>query len=630
MKTLNFENLVSYIKNKTIIEPFFIISKIYLISKIRNKSDNGDDILKSVYPYIFENDDFNYDDNFILKYIDFFSFENEDDFLGNLYESTLNKKQKKDYGKFYTRENNVIDYMLDLANYNNDIILEPSCGSGLFLTSMIERLKKNNKYSDKEKLDIIFNNFYAIDIDEFACKLTEINVLIKTIDLIKKVVKNCNSLKLNKLNIVCQNFIDYKELNKNNLIIGNPPYITYYGKRSRNMTEEKRKKFNQFDFVINKKGNNKFNSIMFFIENGIKSLKEHGRLIFIIDITFFETAFIDLRKYILENCLINSITVNLSEFENVASGQVIIELQKENIVYPTEHKCKWIDYKTRKHIFISQDKWYDDKDTYKIKTDLNKIENIINEKIKAFPTLDFYYPKKSLRTCCALTGRTEEFIVEKDKKTNNIIFPYLEGFKGIKNKFGSPKNKLYLEYDYEKQLRISEEFKVELEKIGVKNKKRVTLGDKEMYLSPKIFIRQSANEIIATYTEKPFAANNSIYVLSDKNKDSESKNKLKYVCGILNSDLITFYSKINNIIRGGNGKTPQIKISDLKKIRINIDKKNFNNIVSIVEELLNERNVENNLVQLNKLVYSIYNITKEEVKYIENYLGKYKTNNVSN
>ena len=112
--------------------------------------------------------------------------------------------------------------------------------------------------------------------------MTEINILIKTIDLIKKVVKNCNSLKLNKLNIVCQNFIDYTELNKNNLIIGNPPYITYYGKRSRNMTEEKRKKFNQFDFVINKKGNNKFNSIMFFIENGIKSLKEHGRLIFII------------------------------------------------------------------------------------------------------------------------------------------------------------------------------------------------------------------------------------------------------------------------------------------------------------------------------------------------------------
>ena len=151
-----------------------------------------------------------------------------------------------------------------------------------------------------------------------------------------------------------------------------------------------------------------------------------------------------------------------------------------------------------------------------------------------------------------------------------------------------------------------------------------------MYLSPKIFIRQSASEIIATYTEKPFAANNSIYILSDKNKDSESKNKLKYVCGILNSDLITFYSKINNIIRGGNGKTPQIKISDLKKIRLNIDKKNFNNIVSIVEELLKECNVENNLVQLNKLVYSIYNITKEEVKYIENYLGKYKNNNKVN
>ena len=36
------------------------------------------------------------------------------------------------------------------------------------------------------------------------------------------------------------------------LIIGNPPFVTMYGKRSRNMTEEKRAYFNTFDFVQNK------------------------------------------------------------------------------------------------------------------------------------------------------------------------------------------------------------------------------------------------------------------------------------------------------------------------------------------------------------------------------------------
>ena len=43
---------------------------------------------------------------------------------------------------------------------------------------------------------------------------------------------------------------------------------------------------------------------------------------------------------------------------------------------------------------------------------------------------------------------------------------------------------------------------------------------------------------------------------------------LKYTCGVLNSDLVTFYCRINKIIRAEKGKTPQIKISDLKDVRI--------------------------------------------------------------
>ena len=36
---------------------------------------------------------------------------------------------------------------------------------------------------------------------------------------------------------------------KFSLVIGNPPFVTMYGKRSRNMTEEKRAYYNTFDFV---------------------------------------------------------------------------------------------------------------------------------------------------------------------------------------------------------------------------------------------------------------------------------------------------------------------------------------------------------------------------------------------
>ena len=44
------------------------------------------------------------------------------------------------------------------------------------------------------------------------------------------------------------------------------------------------------------------------------------------DIAFFETAFVDLRRYIVQNYTIKSITRGLQAFEGVASGQLIIDV----------------------------------------------------------------------------------------------------------------------------------------------------------------------------------------------------------------------------------------------------------------------------------------------------------------
>lgn len=617
----NQKELLKLLKNTGINDDnlFYIASKCYLISKLRTKQDNGDDILKQVYPYIFENDDTNYDDKNMLEIINLMSKEESYDFIGELYEKTMNIKKKKDIGMFYTREDKVTNYMINLCNIDSDTkILEPSCGSGIFLLNIFDKYIKNSKDIEKDLISF-YSNINCNDFDSNACKITEINILAKTIDYIKKAYKKNNNFKLPKLNIMCKDFIDFKETKKYDLVIGNPPYVTFYGKRSRNMTEEKRKKFNSFDFVINKKGNNKFNMLMFFIENGMKSLKKNGKLVFIIDFAFFETAFIDLRKYLLNNYIIESITENLSEFENVASGQVIISIINQK---PTDnHNTKWINYKDSTEIDINQNIWNNEKNKYKIYKPLNGLTKQINNKCNEFYDLEFYYPNKCLRTCCALTGKTEEFLVDKNKKTNNPIFPYLEGSKGLKEKFGKLTTNKYIEYDYQKQLDISDEFKIELEKLGVKNKKRVTLGDKDMYLSPKIFIRQSATEVICTYTEKPYAANNSIYVLSKKSNSEEEKNKLKYLCGILNSDLISYYARVNNIIRYGLGKQPQIKTSDFKKIKIAYSEKYFNDIIKIVESLLKNQDT-NQLKQLNELVYKIYSINKEEINYINEYLKK--------
>ena len=62
------------------------------------------------------------------------------------------------------------------------------------------------------------------------------------------------------------------------------------------------------------------------------------------------------------------------------------------------------------------------------------------------------YPNKCLRTCCALTGKTEEFIVDPNKEKLHTVFPYLEGSKGLQCKFGALTAERYIKYDYELQI----------------------------------------------------------------------------------------------------------------------------------------------------------------------------------
>ena len=563
--------------------------------------------IQKVYPYIFENSYFSTNKDMIYNYLcgDFFSAD-----------------IKKDYGKFYTKDTKIIDSMINSINILSGKILEPSCGTGDFCIRIIDkivRMQSNKGLSSKQILTYISENFYANDIDMNATCITELRIISLLFPIIKDVYKKNPSFVMSRLHISNIDFVQKNAFNTLfSVVIGNPPFVTMYGKRSRNMTEEKRSYFNTFDFVCNKTGNNKFNISMFFIENGLKYLTENGQLSFVLDISFLETAYKDIRKYLLENYYIESLTMRQKTYKNVASGQIILNVRNirkknPNIIVNDDFK-EIVSY-------IDQNKWINNKNEYKFTMPFNDIEKSIVDKVNNFQSIDELYPGKSLRTCCALTGKTEEFIFDKKDIFNGLVLPYLEGSKGITGKFHNPKPSFNIKMDYNLQIKLSNDFKKELAAVGVKNKKRVTLGDIEAYTHPKIFIRQSAKEIIATFTDQPYAANNSIYILTTKKDDETSVNMLKYICGILNSKLITFYCRINKIIRAENGQTPQIKISDLKKVRICIDKNRFINIIDIVNNLLKEPINERFLSELNNNIYEIYGISEIERKYIESYIS---------
>lgn len=587
------------------VSSFLAASKIFLSNQYFSKSKNGSSLM-DVYPYIFEEDE-------IIENQTVISSASN---ISELYENIVPTAIKKDLGQFYTNDTNIIEMMLSSLDLMSGKILEPSCGVGAFCTKIIEKLI-SKRLPAEFLLTYITDNLYSNDIDINATKIAEINMLSTLLPLIVE-AKNINPLfSMKRLKLFNYDFTKKNLFSeKFKVVIGNPPFVTMYGKRSRNMNEEKRAYYNTFDFVQNKKGNNKFNLSMFFIENGLKSLDKEGQLSFILDLSFLETAFVDMRKYIVQNYHISSFTFGFQGFQNVASGQVIINiLNTKN----ANSKIDVIDLSTDKEYTINQADWNKSENDYKFSLPLDNLQQCINEKINKYKPLSFYYPGKSLRTCCALTGKTEEFIVN-DTSFSGLIFPYLEGSKGIQGKFCKPTPSFSIKYDYDLQIKLSDEFKHELEAIGVKNKKRVTLGDKDAYLAPKLFIRQSAKEIIATYSDEPFAANNSIYILTNKKSDDLSIKMLKYTCGLLNSDLISFYCRINKIIRAEKGQTPQIKISDLKKIKLNINNTYYYDIIDIVDKLIINPDDKFLLQTLNSLVYKAYKITDHEISYIDQYL----------
>ena len=603
-------------KNKIIqtneINIFILEAQKMLCSYFKQKISSKDLCLTDIYPLGDE----------ISNYIDE-PINNLNTKLGTLYESSLTKEARKDMGCFFTNDTSIIDSMINNCDLLSGKILEPSCGTGLFLVEIIKKITsqlQEKNYSSSEILSYILDNIYGNDIDAQVLKIAEINVLSTLIPLIIDAANKNTALKLPALKLFNRDYVQKEAINDQfSLIIGNPPYVTLYGKRSRNMTEEKRAYYNTFDFVQNKNGNNKFNVSMFFIENGLKQLQPEGNLYYILDLSFFETAYTDIRKYILENYQIISITKGLQAFDNVASGQILLKIRNTKC---TNSIVEFKDHSLDKIKHVNQNEWINPKNKYKIIFPAEGFDKIINEKIKEYPRLDTYYPDKALRTCCALTGRTDDFIVNPLNPCSCNIYPYIEGSKGLLDKFSALTPQRYIKYDYDLQIQISNEFKRELTLAGVKNKKRVTLGDKEVYDAPKLFIRQSSFELIATYTEEKIAANNSIYALSNKDYSSEGKNLLKYVCGILNSNLMTYYCRFNNIIRAEKGKTPQIKISDLKDVRINLNEEYFESIVSIVNKLLNNpKEYNQHMDTLNQLVYKLYGINSEEIEYIEKYIA---------
>ena len=191
------------------------------------------------------------------------------EFISNVYEKFIGKENQVDAGAYYT-PTFLVDYIvketvcryLDKTNIGSCKVLDPACGSGIFLVETLRKIIEKNfsleKPNDREEFKtrikrLAQENIFGIDKDESAIQVAIFSVYLTLLDYQNPAeIENFKFPNLLGSNFFVADFFDEKASYNDILhdthfsfIIGNPPWAG--GKKGldnigKNYIKERRKK----------------------------------------------------------------------------------------------------------------------------------------------------------------------------------------------------------------------------------------------------------------------------------------------------------------------------------------------------------------------------------------------------
>jgi type I restriction enzyme M protein len=183
--------------------------------KLDEKSDKRGYIIKQVFE-----DAYNYMKNGILirqviNKINELDFTTKEDrhLFNDIYETILKELQSAgSSGEFYTPRP-VTQFIVDMVDPKlGDIVLDPACGTGGFLISTLNHLKKDVKNLENQK--ILENTLRGIEKKPLPHLLCMTNLILHDIEVPN--IRHDNSLS--------RPLIDYTDKDKVNIVVTNPPF----------------------------------------------------------------------------------------------------------------------------------------------------------------------------------------------------------------------------------------------------------------------------------------------------------------------------------------------------------------------------------------------------------------------
>lgn len=589
----------------------------------------------------------------------------EADVLGSIYEQYLghllkksekraklteNHAHRKEQGIYYTPIY-IVDYIVRntlgelLKDKTIDVekirVLDPACGSGSFLIKAFDVLNEHYAKHDKNysqtqmdfetglpytsKVKILKNNIFGVDLDRQAVEIAQLNLLLK-------IAEKGYRLPLLQENIKCGNSLiedpaiagdkafkweeEFPEIMKEggfDVVIGNPPYINAIqltktvGENTKDYWKRK---------YYSAKGT--YDIYILFFEQALRICKEGGYVSFITPNKYLSSPYgIALRELISKNYkLIKVIDLTKVKVFNDPSVYPIITIMQKT--------------KPKKDYAINTEKIYteniNDKKVYNISSkNLTVLPDniwgiILSDNVKIIEKIfDKGKPLEQVAEVQATSTASEADEYSRYINQNNQGQPIINtgtidrysttyGFTKFINK-GKQLTKPYLDVSKVSDIR------------------------KELYKKPKIIIAKLALRVEGFLDSKgAYASLNTNCIHSPK-----SSNTLEYLCGILNSKLISFiYAEIFSGLRMSGGyfqfQAPQLRILPIvedkseendkmaglvsKNITLN---KRLNEIgdKKTDERARIEEEIKKIDAEIDELVYEIYGITEDEKRIIE-------------
>ena len=506
-----------------------------------------------------------------------FNENHEKDPLSIFFEKYADKNERKRYGQFFTHEK-IVNLIFDNIPITKDSkILDPSCGTGAFIIEAIKRTKNAN-------------NVYGIDIDQRAINLCHLNVNMR-----------CNN-KISNGNFICKNTLKKKDLNAFDfdkyfnkiksrggfdIIVGNPPHQNL----------KKCIDYDPYDTVYRNVISGITNSSTLMIARSFELLKEEGYMAFVLPKNVLRVDSFDmLRNFLNENTKIISIFDLNHHFKDVRGDQIVIIIQKKKLNQREKegHEVNIIPYRSSNLLLNT-------KFSYKIN----------QKKFSSYSFYPVFYMKEIIP------------IADKLLSIKKTLFDICKGeiFRGIS--IGANHESIYKKKkentevcfrgDSIKRYGIKYNLYIDFKKIEKTNFSKIERLKREKIIAQNIFSKEGG--VFATLDMNKNITLDTVTNIIPQEVDN------KYILALLNSKISNFFMIF--IIYLNSNFTMHTDASYIGKIPVVIPNKNIiNNISELVENLLKEKNTYSkdfltNYDKINQVIYSIYNLNKNEINIIE-------------